>query len=101
MQICLNINPDAILEQLEPLELTNYIKSHDKKFDILEAFSREELLNYMINTGIINDEEVAKLVVFNQLNLEHILGKVAYSKFIANNIGSTDKKEKDSLKLDN
>ena len=81
MQICLNIDPDAILKQLEPLELTEYVKSHDKKFDMLEAFSKEELIQYMVDTKIIDEEVVSFMVDAGKLELEKILGKVANIQF--------------------
>jgi len=81
MQISLNIDADNILKGIPTTDLISHIELRPDKFEILEAFSNTEIINYIIDNKVFDEEIISFMIDAGRLNLESILGKVANLKF--------------------
>ena len=81
MQISINVDPAKIFMAVDSSELVPILKDKSDKFNMLEAFSKQELIQYMIDNNLIDEETVSFMVDAGKLKLEWILGKVANLQF--------------------
>lgn len=77
MNIPVYINVDDILNKIKTIDIIPFITNRDDKFELLEAFSAQELFTYMIRNNIITEDILAELVENKQLNIELLIGKIA------------------------
>ena len=84
MQVTMNIDTKAVITAISTNELVSHIESRSDKFDILEAFSNNEIINYVTDNKVIDEEVISFMIDAGKISLERLLGKVANLQFQKN-----------------